>query len=340
MKKAAAIFALSAVVLLALCVIFFPQRQSDISIIKKMTKNHPEAVITVGILENGKADFKVYGENAEPLPCETHTYAIGSVTKTFSGAYIAKLEQEGALSIDDRVDKFLPVAPDCYAPTFKKLMTHTSGLSDQWEQELESGRTTGFSQKDMAALLESQNLEGKSYEPCYSNYGSALSASAAAASQGKSYKNAINGFIRDELGLKNTRIGEVGDLDCDWPWFKNDEMAANGALLSNIIDMLDYGGSYLAGKPDYLYRCTQPLAEFSDDYNCGYFWILDKASDIVWHNGEVCCEDENGNLKGYQVFLGFSKSKNRVVAVLSNIISYDNDETAYTDILGYQLLQR
>lgn len=340
MKKAIIIAALSAAAVFVIGALFLLQSESYEVTVKKITENRPDAVITVGIWENGKADYKVYGENARPLPFEQHTYAIGSITKTLTGAYIAKLEQDGVISIDDHVDKFLPVASGCYAPTFKSLMTHTSGLSDQWEDELENGRTSGFSQEDMAALLQSQKLEDKSYEPCYSNFGSALAASAAAASQGKSYQNAINDFIRDELELYNTRVGEIGDLDCYWPWQHNDEMAANGAILSNITDMLSYGSKYLTEKPEYLSSCTLPLAKFSDDFDCGYFWIIDKENDIVWHNGEICYEDENGRDAGYQAFIGFSKSKNRVVVVLSNIIAYDNDETAYTDILGYQLMQQ
>lgn len=36
--------------------------------------------------------------------------------------------------------------------------------------------------------------------------------------------------------------------------------------------------------------------------------------------------------------LFFSKSRNRVVVVLSNVIAYDAEETAYTDLLGYRFL--
>jgi hypothetical protein len=32
------------------------------------TKNNPDAVITVGIIKNGTASYKVYGENGKELP--------------------------------------------------------------------------------------------------------------------------------------------------------------------------------------------------------------------------------------------------------------------------------
>ena len=93
-------------------------------------------------------------------------------------------------------------------------------------------------------------------------------------------------------------------------------------------------------NPAYLSLCHEPLGQFSEDYDCGYFWMIDKENHFIWHNGELVMEDENGNDVGYQSFLGFSKEKKRVVVILSNLIAYDGDDNAYTDLLGYLLLEK
>src|SRR5207247_4413531 len=49
-------------------------------------------------------------------------------------AAIVMLAQEGKLSLDDPVRKFIPELPDFGVPiTVRQLIHHTSGLRDQWD---------------------------------------------------------------------------------------------------------------------------------------------------------------------------------------------------------------
>jgi D-alanyl-D-alanine carboxypeptidase len=57
-------------------------------------------------------------------------FAIGSITKTFTAALILQLADEGALSLDDRVDRWIPGYPGGAALTVRRLLDHTSGLYD------------------------------------------------------------------------------------------------------------------------------------------------------------------------------------------------------------------
>ena len=44
------------------------------------------------------------------------------------------LARDGKLSVDDNIRKYLPEIPDYGTPiTIRHLLTHTSGLRDQWE---------------------------------------------------------------------------------------------------------------------------------------------------------------------------------------------------------------
>ena len=58
-------------------------------------------------------------------------FRIGSVSKQFTAAAIALLAQDGALSLDDDVRRFLPELPEYDRPvTIRHLLNHTSGIRD------------------------------------------------------------------------------------------------------------------------------------------------------------------------------------------------------------------
>src|SRR5918993_2866140 len=56
-------------------------------------------------------------------------YKIGSVSKQFIATGIMLLVQDGKISLDDPVSKFLEGTPDTWKPiTVRHLLTHTSGI--------------------------------------------------------------------------------------------------------------------------------------------------------------------------------------------------------------------
>jgi D-alanyl-D-alanine carboxypeptidase len=58
-------------------------------------------------------------------------FFIASITKTFVGALMLQLADEGVLSLDDRVERWLPgVVPRGDEITLRMLMSHTSGVAD------------------------------------------------------------------------------------------------------------------------------------------------------------------------------------------------------------------
>jgi D-alanyl-D-alanine carboxypeptidase len=62
-------------------------------------------------------------------------YAIGSVSKQFTAAAILLLQQDGKLSIDDPVSKFIPGLTRGNEVTVRQLLSHTSGYQDFWPQD-------------------------------------------------------------------------------------------------------------------------------------------------------------------------------------------------------------
>ncbi|PZX07353.1 beta-lactamase [Psychrobacillus insolitus] len=62
-------------------------------------KDNRDAVITVGIVKDGQSSYIVYGNNAGILSPELHTYEIGSLTKTFTAAMVAKVVQDDKINV-------------------------------------------------------------------------------------------------------------------------------------------------------------------------------------------------------------------------------------------------
>jgi len=91
------------------------------------------AGVSVAVVKNGRTVLaKGYGfadlENDVPATAET-VYRIGSITKQFTSAAIMRLAEQGKLSLDDTLQKFLPDFPSQgNRVTVRHLLSHTSGI--------------------------------------------------------------------------------------------------------------------------------------------------------------------------------------------------------------------
>ncbi|MBZ5507355.1 MAG: beta-lactamase family protein [Acidobacteriia bacterium] len=95
--------------------------------------------VSVAIVEGGKLTYvKAYGQARldPPLPARTDMrYSIGSISKQFTAAAILMLAEEGKLSLDDHVEKFVPGLTRGNEITVRQLLSHTSGYQDYWPQD-------------------------------------------------------------------------------------------------------------------------------------------------------------------------------------------------------------
>ena len=56
-------------------------------------------------------------------------FEIGSITKQFTAASILQLVEQGKLSLDDKLSKFIPSFPKGDSVTIHMLLNHTSGIA-------------------------------------------------------------------------------------------------------------------------------------------------------------------------------------------------------------------
>ena len=62
-------------------------------------------------------------------------YSIGSISKQFTATAILLLQEQGKLSLDDKVAKYIPDLTRANEVTIRQLLSHTSGYQDYWPQD-------------------------------------------------------------------------------------------------------------------------------------------------------------------------------------------------------------
>jgi D-alanyl-D-alanine carboxypeptidase len=91
----------------------------------------------IAIVRDGKLVLnKAYGKANEGLPARADLpYQIASNSKQFTAMALILLRDEGKLSLDDTVSKYIPGITGGDRITIRQLLSHTSGLQDFWPQD-------------------------------------------------------------------------------------------------------------------------------------------------------------------------------------------------------------
>lgn len=94
---------------------------------------------SIAIVRDGKIVYaKAYGDQGPGIaqgPRADAKYQIASISKQITAAAILLLEDEGKLSLDDKVSKWVPDVTDADKITIRQLLSHTAGLQDYWPQD-------------------------------------------------------------------------------------------------------------------------------------------------------------------------------------------------------------
>jgi D-alanyl-D-alanine carboxypeptidase len=94
---------------------------------------------SVGVVTDGKIAYtNAYGMARLQPPLKANPamrYSIGSISKQFTAAGILILQQQGKLSLDDTVSKWLPQLTDADKVTIREVLSHTSGYQDYYAED-------------------------------------------------------------------------------------------------------------------------------------------------------------------------------------------------------------
>ena len=91
-------------------------------------------------------------------------YQIGSISKQFLAASILMLQEDGKLSLEDRVGQYLPELDSAAKVTLRQLLSHTAGIRDYWPQDYVFTRMR--SPVSPAEILELWARQPLDFPPC------------------------------------------------------------------------------------------------------------------------------------------------------------------------------
>jgi len=170
----------------------------------------------LGIYKDGQIVYKHgYGManlNDDVTITPATVFHVASMSKQFTAASILLLAQQGKLSLDDDVHKYIPELPDFGERiTIRHMMHHTSGLRDQWALlELAGWRYSQdlITDEDvMSVLVHQKALNFKPGEKfMYSNTGFTLLAVIVKRVSGMSLREFTTKNIFEPLGMTHTHF--------------------------------------------------------------------------------------------------------------------------------------
>ena len=183
------------------------------NIFKNFDSNTPGCA--VAIMKKGEVIFKKgYGmatmEYNAPISSST-IFHIASESKQYVAFCMLLLEQQGKLSVDDDIRKYLDYVPDFGKKiTIKNLIHHTSGLRDQWQLLANAGWQLDdvITQDHVIKLVSKQKALNFSpgEEMLYCNTGYTLMAEIVKKTSGLTLRQYCDSFIFKPLGMNNTHF--------------------------------------------------------------------------------------------------------------------------------------
>lgn len=150
----------------------------------------------------GKANY----EQDQPLALDTR-FRLASVSKQFTAAAVLKLQDEGKLSVDDPVCKWIDPCPDAWQPLrIHHLLSHTSGIPDLMAQaEWGRIRVTPRTPEELTQASARYRLQ---FQPGtkirYDNAAYNLAADIVAKASGMPFEAYLERAVLKPLGLKDT----------------------------------------------------------------------------------------------------------------------------------------
>ena len=296
---------------------------------EQMQKQHLPAVSLAVIKDQKIVKVEGYGlANVElNVPAKPDTvYKIGSVSKQFIATGVMLLADEGRLSLDDHISKYLEGTPESWAPiTIRHLLTHTSGIVRE---------APGFDpfkiQNDADVIKTAYSLPlrfapGEKWEYC--NVGYFSLAEIIHKVTGKAWGDYLTERVFAPLDMKATRTTDMAAIvpnrASGYVW-RNDKLQnagiyfalrPSGAFLSTVLDLAKWDAalnSEAVLKQTARAQMWTPVKLNSGaTHQYGFGWELDAIGAHKWvHHG--------GSLPGFRAeFARFLDDKVTVI-VLTN----------------------
>ncbi len=245
------------------------------------------------------------------VPITPHTvFNLASASKEFTAASVLLLANEGKLSLDDDVRRYVPELPSLAGPvTIRQLLTHTSGWRDYIQLLVWQGHEVRdhVTARDALNVLERQR--SLNFSPgtafAYSNTGYFLLGLVVTRVSGEPLAQFAHDHIFEPLGMHDTRyVTDARDVvpgravayekapNGTWREAMSDwELAGDGGVHSTIDDLAKWDDEFESGVVggralvDSLVAPEHLSTGAAVPYGLGLFVDTYGGRRRVWHNG-------------------------------------------------------
>jgi len=177
---------------------------------------------SVAVVQRGKLVYThAYGfarlaadsSSAAPATPEMR-YSIGSISKQFTATAILLLQEQGKLSVDDPVGKYIPGLTRGTDVTIREILSHTSGYQDYWPEDYVM--TTMMHPETADQIIDTWGKKPLDFEPGtqwqYSNTNFVIAGRIVEVVSGEPYWNFLREHIFDPLGMKSVWNSDMKKL--------------------------------------------------------------------------------------------------------------------------------
>lgn len=291
-----------------------------------------------------RGDDLIYAEAFGMSDRETATAAtprsvmqIGSITKQFTAALILRLAERGALSVDDRIEKFVPeFDPRGRTITLRHLMQHTSGIPRDWHKPGDPFPFDKyFSVIPRQHIVASINAQPFEFAPgtkwSYSNAAYMLLGYAIESITGMGYAEFLHNELALPLGLIDTGVcgtfnlprpdgyGLFGGKAVRLPAVHPSGLISSGSLCSTASDLTRWAHLLATGRVMLPASYAKMTTRVSPLVPYGFGLVL---SDIL---GQPAVS-HNGGIDGYLSWLYYFPERDISVAVIINAWPVPTDQ--------------
>lgn len=245
-------------------------------------------------------------------------FPIGSMSKQFTAMVVALLAEDGMLSLDDDVRRWVPELPVYARPiSVRDLLHHTSGLRDYQALRFLSGTPPDYLELDWVLQLLARQRgthfpAGERFEYSNSNY--VLARVVAERAGGRTLRQLARERIFDPLGMDSTTWDETGrrvvphraspytgNLTTGWRRSLGATLAGSGGIWTTVEDLVRWDENFYRnrlgrGDPALVQRAVEPSPasaragatageEARDGYGYGVFLGRHHGRPLQWHAG-------------------------------------------------------
>ncbi len=257
-------------------------------------------------------------------------FQIGSVTKQFTATVILKLQEEGKLSVNDKLDKYFPQFKYANEITIENLLTHTSGIynyTGDIDAEDSNIVCNPIAKQIVLDIIFKHALDfNPGTQFSYDNSGYYLLGLIIEKVSGKSYEQNVRDIIFTPLQMDHSLLDFKHSPDSNiatgyqtlndsiqkeataWRWDSTVTYAAGG-IWSTTSDMYKWANA-VANK-EILSESSWKAAFTPHLEHYGYGWFIDS----LYGKKNVA---HGGGLPGFIAYLCYYPDDNATIILLNN----------------------